>query len=205
MGLLDLYESTFDIRWIQWAVKLQERQDALFWDAENGGYFATEEGSKDILLRMKDDYDGAEPSANSIAVMNLLRLNHMLGNAQSMEKAQSALAHFSTNLSNRPSGMPQMLVALGHSLNPTRQIVFAADPDSSLLSDMKRQLNDLFIPGKVVLLADGKDGQQFLSRNLAFIQSVSRIDNKATAYVCEDYVCQRPVNTLDAFVKLLKP
>ena len=204
-GLLDLYESTFDIRWIQWAVKLQERQDALFWDDDHGGYFATEADSKDILLRMKDDYDGAEPSANSIAVMNLLRLNHMLGNAQAMEKAQSALAYFSANLNNQPSGMPQMLVALDHFLHPTRQIVFAADPASSLLSDMKRQLNDMFIPGKVVLLADGKDGQQFLSRNLEFIQSVSRIDNKATAYVCEDYVCQRPVNTLDAFVKLLKP
>jgi len=204
-GLLDLYETTFDIQWIKWATELQERQDALFWDSDHGGYFATEAESKNILLRMKDDYDGAEPSANSIAVMNLLRLNHMLGNAQTLEKAQSSLDSFSVNLSNQPSGMPQMLVAVDHFLHPTRQIVFAADPASSLLIEMKRQLNEIFIPGKVVLLADGKEGQQFLSTHLSFIQSVSRLDNKATAYICEDYVCQRPVNTLDSFVSRLRP
>ena len=98
-----------------------------------------------------------------------------------------------------------MLVAVDHFLHPTRQIVFAADPASSLLIEMKRRLNEIFIPGKVVLLADGKEGQQFLSTHLAFIQSVSRLDNKATAYICEDYVCQRPVNTLDAFVSRLRP
>ena len=156
-GILDLYETTFDIRWIEWAAELQERQDALFWDSDHGGYFATEAGSKNILLRMKDDYDGAEPSANSIAIMNLLRLNHMLGNAQTLEKAQSSLDSFSVNLSNQPSGMPQMLVAVDHFLHPTRQIVFAADHASSLLIEMKRELNEIFIPGKVVLLADGKE------------------------------------------------
>ena len=204
-GLLDLYETTFDVQWIEWAATLQERQNTLFWDAEHGGFFGTEAGTKNILLRMKDDYDGAEPSANSVSVMNLLRLGHMLGDQQSLEKAESALNYFSGNLNNQPSGMPQMLVALDHYLHPKRQIVFAADPSSSELADMIRGLHDHFIPGKVVMLADGGSGQAFLSKNLGFIQSVSRIDNKATAYVCEDYVCQRPTNELDAFVKLLKP
>jgi uncharacterized protein len=204
-GLLDLYETTFDIQWVEWAAKLQERQDALFLDTEHGGYFGTEANTSDILLRMKDDYDGAEPSANSIAVMNLLRLNHMLGDNKALEKAESALGHFSVKLNNQPSGMPQMLVALDHSLHPTRQIVFAAEPSSSELSKMKRQLHHRFIPGKVVLLADGGNGQAFLAKSLEFIQSVSRIDNKATAYVCEDYVCQRPTNDLEAFIKLLAP
>ncbi len=203
-GLLDLYETTFDIRWIQWAVELQSRQDTMFWDPKHGGYFATQAGSKNLLLRMKDDYDGAEPSANSVAVMNLLRLSHILGDETKLQKAQSALDYFSANLSKQPSGMPQMLVALDHSLHPTRQIVFAADPDSPELLEMQRELHSRFIPGKILLLADASEGQSYLSKHLDFIQSVVRIEGKPTAYVCEDYVCQRPVHTLDDFVKLLK-
>ncbi|MDA7617842.1 thioredoxin domain-containing protein [Verrucomicrobia bacterium] len=204
-GLIDLYETTFDIRWLKWAATLQARQDDHFWDAEHGGYFATRAETADILLRIKDDYDGAEPSANSISIMNLLRLHHSLGDPQFLRKAETSLQHFSTSMSDQPSGMPQMLAALSDFLHPARQVVFASDPSDAKLREMQRLLHQHFFPGKVVLLADGAQGQAFLGRHLEFIESVSRIDNQTTAYVCENYVCQRPTNVTDVFAKLLKP
>jgi uncharacterized protein YyaL (SSP411 family) len=78
-GLLDLYEAGFDVRWLQWAERLQAKMDALFWDAEHGGYFNTRTGDPAVILRLKDDYDGAEPAANSIAALNLHRLDWMIG------------------------------------------------------------------------------------------------------------------------------
>jgi len=204
-GLIDLYETDFDTRWLEWAAALQQKQDDLFWDEARGGYYATQEDAAHILLRMKDDYDGAEPSANSVALLNLLRLSHMLGVKDYQEKAETGLRSFSSSMNNQPSGMPQMLVALYDFLHPSRQIVFASDPKAPELEQMKRLLHQQFLPGKVVLLADGGAGQAFLGRHLAFIESVSRMDDQTTAYVCENYVCQRPTHDLEAFRTLLQP
>jgi uncharacterized protein YyaL (SSP411 family) len=202
-GLLDLYETTFDIQWIEWAASLQSIQDRLFWDADQGGYFATGGISNDILLRMKDDYDGAEPSANSIALMNLVRLHQVLGKADLVQKVDYGFKLFAEKMRKQPSAMPQMMVALDAHLHPFKQIVFAAGADSTGLKPMHQLVNQQFIPCKIVLLADGGKGQAFLGRHQSFMESVNPIGGRATAFVCEHFVCQQPTTELDVFANLL--
>jgi uncharacterized protein YyaL (SSP411 family) len=112
-GLLDLHETTSEASWLDWAVRLQETQDRLFWDSAAGGYFANAEGDGSVLLRLKDDNDGAEPSANSVAIRNLLRLSVLLRRDEWRTRAADTLAAFSADLDRAPTGLPMMLAAAG--------------------------------------------------------------------------------------------
>ena len=129
-GLLDLYEADFDIAWLQWALELQAKQDALFGDPAHGGYFSVTAGEPDILLRIKEDYDGAEPSPNSVSALNLLRLAQLTDKPEFRERALKTLAAFADQLTRTPTGLPQLLAALDASLAKPRQIVIAGPPDA---------------------------------------------------------------------------
>jgi uncharacterized protein len=204
-GLLDLYEASFDVQWLEWAQTLQATQDKLFYDGSSAGYYSATGNDPSILLRLKEDYDGAEPSPNSVSIMNLLRLAQITANDQFDQQARKTLAHFSESLTTQPSSAPQMLAALNFSLVKAKQIVFAAKPESKDFGTLLRSLHKSFIPNKVVLLADGGAGQAFLGKQLAFIRTVAPINNRATAFVCEDFVCQLPTAELAQFEKLIRP
>ena len=204
-GLLDLYEASFDINDLVWAFNLQKKQNELFWDNDHAGYFNTAGQDPNVLLRMKEDYDGAEPSPNSVAAMNLLRFSQMLDEKSFRETGERTLASFGDRLHQAPSAMPQMMVALDFSLTKPKQIVIAGKPDAADAHAMLRAVRERFIPNKIVLFADGGEGQAFLGKHLEFIQSVQAKDGKATAFVCENYVCQLPTTNVDIVVKLLAP
>ena len=91
-GLLDLYETSFDVQWLLWAVRLQDKQDETFWDATHSTYYATATSDPSVLFRMRDEYDGAEPSANSVAAMNLSRLSQLTDNAERKAKADKTFS-----------------------------------------------------------------------------------------------------------------
>ena len=123
-GLLDLYEASFDVEWLKLATELQETQDRMFFDEKNGGYFSTSGKDESVFLRMKDDNDGAEPAASSVAALNLLRLSQIRDEPEHGRSARAKTTDaFATTLSNFASAMPQMLVALDYSLSKPRQIV----------------------------------------------------------------------------------
>src|SRR5207302_4496721 len=107
-GLLDLYEASFDVEWLKFALELQETLDRKFYDEKNGGYFSGSGNDPSILLRMKEDNDGAEPSASSIAALNLLRLAQIRNDDSLATRARRTIAAFGTTLSRIPSAMPQM-------------------------------------------------------------------------------------------------
>jgi uncharacterized protein YyaL (SSP411 family) len=195
-GLLDLYEASFHVAQLQWALDLQKKQNELFWDAEHAGYFSTTGQDASILLRMKEDHDGAEPSPNSVATLNLLRLAEMLDQQEFRSLAEKTLAAFGPRLSQTPSTMPQMMVAFQFHLSKPKQIVIAGKPDAADTRAMLRAVHQKFIPNKILLFADGGERQDFLGRHLDFIQSVKPMDGKATAYVCENYVCQLPTTDI---------
>ena len=109
--LLDLYETTFEARDFEWAVRLAERAIELFADTENGGFFSTAGDAPDALLRLKDDYDGAEPSGNSGMAMLLLRLARMTDRADFRAAAEHTLRAFASRMEESGTGVPQMLVA----------------------------------------------------------------------------------------------
>jgi len=204
-GLLDLYEASFDINDLAWAFHLQKRQNELFWDKDQAGYFSTAGQDPNILLRLKEDYDGAEPSPNSVSALNLLRLSQMLDDKPFREMADKTFSAFGQRLQETPGALPQMLVALDFSLGEPKQIVIAGRPDAADTQAIRHAVNEQFIPNKIVLLADGGEGQAFLAKHLEFIQGVQTVGGHATTFVCENYACQLPATNLEAMVKLLAP
>ena len=202
-GLLDLYEATFDPSWIEWAMELQRRQDELFWDDEAGGYFGTTGKEAGILLRSKTDYDGAEPSPNSVAALNLMRLAHMLDRNEWRTRAERTLRAFSPQFEKSPTALPQMLAALSWWLSAPVRIIIAGNPDASDTHALLREVNRRFIPNKIVILADGGRGQTFFAGAVDWIKDVAPIGGQAAAYVCENFVCQRPVTQPDVLAQVL--
>ena len=192
-GLLDLYEASFDVEWLKFAVELQKTQDRLFFDEKNGGYFSTSGKDESVFLRMKDDNDGAEPAASSVAALNLLRLAQFRDDKQAAERARKTIDAFTTTLSHFPSAMPQMLVALDYSLSMPRQIVIAGKKDAPETKALLREVLRHFLPKTVLFLADGAEGQKYLGEKNEAIPAMSPIDGKPAAYVCENFTCKAPV------------
>ena len=203
-GLLDLYETSFDIEWLKFAMQLQETQDRLFLDEKNGGYFSTSGKDQSVFLRMKDDNDSAEPAASSVAALNLLRLSQFRDDKQMAERARKTIDAFATTLSHFPSAMPQMLVAVDYSLSKPRQIVIAGKKDSPETKALLKEVHRHFLPKTILILADGAEGQKYLGEKNEAIRAMSMIDGKPAAYVCENFTCKAPVTNPKQLAELLK-
>jgi len=202
-GLLDLYEASFEVSWLKFAVELQETQDRLFLDDNGGGYFGSAGEDSSILLRMKEDNDSAEPAASSVAALNLLRLAQIRNEETWRKRAEKTIAAFTPQISHFPSAMPQMLVALDRSLNKPRQIVVAGKRDAADTRVLLAEVHRHFLPNTIVLLADGGAEQKYLAEKLEALTGMSQLKGKPTAYVCENFACQAPVNSADALRELL--
>ncbi|HTB19153.1 MAG TPA: hypothetical protein VK708_13615, partial [Bryobacteraceae bacterium] len=190
-ALLDLYEADFDARHIETAMQLAAKMRELFEDQSEGAFFSTAAGDNNLVLRMKDDYDGAEPSGNSVALVDLLKLAHFTDRAGYREAAERALQALGSKIVQQAVAVPQMLVGLDYYLGPRREVVIAGPPESFL-----RAVRARFMPTSVTLLADA-----------AFFPAASSmrmLDGQATAYVCENYACQLPTNQLAKFNELLQ-
>ncbi|PYL71156.1 MAG: thioredoxin domain-containing protein [Verrucomicrobia bacterium] len=192
-GLLDLYEASFDVEWVRFANELQETQDRLFFDEKNGGFFSTSGKDESVFLRMKDDNDGAEPAASSVAALNLLRLSQIRNEQSMSDRAKKTIGAFATTLSHFPSAMPQLLVALDYSLSKPRQIVIAGKKDAPETKALVNEVHRHFLPMTILLLADGGEGQKDLGEKNEAVRSMSPVEGKSAAYVCENFTCKAPV------------
>jgi uncharacterized protein YyaL (SSP411 family) len=201
-GLLDLYEASFDTGWLRFAIELQETQDKLFFDPERGGYFSGAGSDPSILLRLKEDNDSAEPAASSVAALNLLRLAQIRNDAGSYERAEKTIDAFAPQIGHFASAMPQMLVALDLTLGEPRQIVIAGDRDSAATRALISEVHRHFVPNKVLLLADGGEGQRYLEEKLESLRGMKPIHGKSAAYVCENFTCKAPVTDAKALAGL---
>ncbi len=203
-GLLDLYEASFDVESLQFAIQLQEIQDRLFFDEKNGGYFSNSGRDKNVFVRMKDDNDGAEPAASSIAALNLLRLSQIYDDPKIAERAKKTIDAFATILLQFPSGMPQMLVAVENSLGKPRQIVIAGRKDSPETKALLKEVHRHFLPNTIVILADANAGQKYLGERNEAVRAMSLVEGKPAAYVCENFTCKAPVTDPKQLSDLLK-
>ena len=203
-GLLDLYETSLDGRWLMLAIELTQTQIRLFWDPKEGGFYNTDGKDPSILIRIKEDYDGAEPSPNSIGVLNLLRLSQMNDNKVWREMAEKSIRVFERRLLQSPQGMPQMMVAVDFRLDKPMQILIAGDRASADTQALVGEVHKRFIPNKIMVLADGGKAQQQLAEGLDILKSLRRIDGKATAYICQNYVCNLPSNEAAVVARLLQ-
>jgi uncharacterized protein len=203
-GLLDLYEASFDVEYLKFAIQLQETQDRLFFDEKNGGYFSNSGRDKSVFVRMKDDNDGAEPAASSVAALNLLRLSQIYDDSKLAEHAKKTIDAFATILSQFPSGMPQMLVAVENSLGKPRQIVIAGNKGSPETKVLLKEVHRHFLPNTIVILADASEGQKYLGEGNEAIRAMSLVEGKPAAYVCENFTCKAPVTDVKRLSDLLK-
>jgi uncharacterized protein YyaL (SSP411 family) len=203
-GLLDLYQAGFDVHWVKWAVALQEKQNQLFADADEGGYFDTSSSDPSLLSRTREAYDGAEPSPNATAAMNLLRLAQFTDRAAWRDQAQKGIFAFAARLQSDPESLPALASALDFRLAQTKQILIAGDPSSQDTRDLLRQVNTRFLPNKILLLADGGAGQKQLAVWLPFVAGAHRVKQRATAYVCQNYICKLPTSDPQVMALLLE-
>ena len=202
-GLLDLYEASFDTARIEWALKLQQREDELFRDATDGSYFSASGADSNVLLRMKEADDMAEPSPNSTTALNLLRIGYMLDQREARQRGEQILTAFAKQLESAPSSMPQMLVALSWSRAKPKQIVIAGERDDAATKAMLGEVHRHFLPHRILILADGGAGQKFFAERVEFMKSVTPTNNQTTAYVCENFVCQLPTTDVKTLAQLL--
>jgi uncharacterized protein YyaL (SSP411 family) len=202
-GLLDLYEASFDVDWLKFAIELQQTQNQLFFDEKNGGYFSSSGRDKSVFVRMKDDNDGAEPAGSSITALNLLRLSQIYDDAKMADRAKKTIDAFATILLQFPSGMPQMLVAVENSLGKPRQIVIAGKKDSPGTKALLKEVHRHFLPNTIVILADGGEGQKYLGEKNEAIRAMSLVERKPAVYVCENFTCKAPVTDPKALRDLL--
>jgi uncharacterized protein len=191
-GLLDLYEANFQIRWLTWAAALQEKQGALFWDAQRDGYFDEANSDSSLPARTRESYDGAEPAPNSVAAMNLLRFAQFTDRAEWLEKARETLAAFGARLGSDPEEVPALASALDFLLAKKRQVLIAGNPGAEDTHVMLAIVHQRYLPNKILLFADGGSGQKRLAAWLPFVAGAHPIGGKATAYVCENYICKLP-------------
>ncbi|GFG29853.1 hypothetical protein Cfor_04110 [Coptotermes formosanus] len=202
-GLLDLYEACFDPYWLEWAEVLQDQQDRLFWDDDGAGYFTSPAGDTSILMRLKEDQDGAEPSGNSVAASNLLRLNAFLDRAELRDKAARLFTAFQTRLTRVPVALPEMTSALMFYHDSPTQIFVTGPADAQDTRALLAVVQDRLIPGRVLALADGRD-DSVLYRRSEVIRRMKPIGGSAAAYVCRHQTCSVPITSPQELDNLLK-
>jgi len=202
-GLLDLYEASFDVDWLDWSVRLTQRMVDIFHDSERGGFFDTSGKDSSILIRTKESYDGAEPAGNSVAVAVLLRLADMTDNEHWRSMAAEALTTASHFLNQQPSVMPQMVVALDMMQNKPKQIILVGGRNEGGTARFLSTVHQRLLPGRMLMLVEGEGPDVPIARFLPFAGKLSRVAGKPTAYVCEDYVCRLPTNDPVVLEKLL--
>ncbi len=202
-GFLTLYEATFDEAWLAEARKLTDRMIDLFWDAEGRGFFLTARDAEALISRPKEIYDGAVPSGNSFAALDLLLLSRYSMETRYEKFASDTLAAFAAELSSEPSGHPQMLIALDFAVGPSSEIVLAGDEKDTMLQTMMGEVRRPFIPNKIVLLHRTGTRGEALAAVAPFVKDKGMTGGKATAYVCRNHTCALPVTTAAEVRKLL--
>ena len=205
-GFLELYEAALEAAYLKEAIRLNDQMLAHFWDDSGGGLFMTADDSEKLLIRSKDIYDGALPSGNSVATLNLLRLGHMTGRQEYLAKAEVIGRAFAGSANQYPAGHTQLMVALQYALNPNYEVVIVGRPGAEDTQAMLAALRKPFVPGKVILLrpADKKAAADII-RLAPYTEFMTARDGRATAYVCTNFVCKLPTTDISQMLANLRP
>jgi uncharacterized protein YyaL (SSP411 family) len=202
-GLVELYEAVFAVKYLRVAVELTEDMLRHFWDGDTGGLYLTPEDGESLLVRKKEIHDGAIPSGNSVAMLNLLRLGRMTATPDWEEKAAAVGRAFSQSVKQSPSAHSQLMVALNFGVGPSYEVVIAGNAQAEDTSTMVKALRTRFLPNKVVLLNPDEQDSPEMSQLAAFTRNQTSIEGKATAYVCLNYNCKSPTTDVNKMLELL--
>ncbi len=200
-GLLELYETSFNLKYLKSAIDLNNTLLDHFWDSENGGLYFTPDDGEDILVRKKEIYDSAVPSGNSMQMLNLLKLSKITENEELRHKAVEIEKTFSQDVVRTPSAHTQLMVAIDFKLGPSYEIVIAGTPDSDDTDIMLNAIRTNYIPNKTVALRPPDD-----EASIKIIDSFKfkkQENGRATAHICLENACKAPTTDLDTMLRFL--
>jgi uncharacterized protein YyaL (SSP411 family) len=197
-GLLELFQADGDPRWLRWARTLQRVQDELFWDGVEGGWFSTTGRDASVLVRMKEEYDGAEPSASAVGAWNLLTLAHLTGDHTYQERATQVFATFGERLRSLGRALPFMSAALSMAHARPEQIVVVGPAELAATEVLWRAANTPYRPfANMIRITPGAQQEQ-LSDQMPWIGSMSMLNDAPAAYVCRNFTCDAPTTSPQA-------
>jgi uncharacterized protein YyaL (SSP411 family) len=203
-GLLELYEATFDVSHLREALDLTDLLLTHFRDREGGAFYLSPDYGETLLVRAKEAHDGAVPSGNSVAMMNLLRLGRMTGRSELEEHAAGIATAFSGLAARSPSAFTALLAAVAFVEGPSYEIVVVGEQGTPDTDAMLGAIGRKFLPNAVVLFRQaGREGDE-LPDLAPFVRDLGSIDGKATAYVCRGQQCDLPTTDVGKMLRLLE-
>ena len=192
-GLIELYQASGEIRYLTEAKRLANLMIDEFWDEENGGFFFTASDHEELIVRNKDYYDNATPSGNSVAADVLLKLSKFFADEKYERFAATVLRLVATQISRYPQGFGRALSSLEFHLNPAKEIVIIGQEGNELA----KAVGQTYVPNAVILRSNDPEAESGI---IPLFKDRHSTDGKPTAYVCENFVCQRPVTELKEFL-----
>ncbi|MFW9950482.1 MAG: thioredoxin domain-containing protein [Candidatus Thorarchaeota archaeon] len=204
-GLLNLYESTFEIDFLKKAIGLNKILIDEFWDYQIGGFFFTSKGAEDLLTRQKEVYDGAIPSGNSVAMLNLMRLYQLTGDDDYEKKAEILSKVFSENVKATPSANTFLMIAVDYAVGPSYSLVVSGDTGTIETTSMIRAFKSHFLPNKSFIFRPTDKDAPPIDELSNFVQFFDKYEGKATAYVCINKTCKAPTNNIQKALEYLQP
>ncbi|MFA6371131.1 MAG: thioredoxin domain-containing protein, partial [Methanothrix sp.] len=197
-GLLDLYETVFDVKYLKAALELNRVTMRHFWDKDQGGFFFSADDAENLPLRRKEFYDGAIPSGNSIAMHNLLRLMHLSGQAELEDRAWDLAKSFAAAAGDQSLGHTMLLCSLDYALGPASEITLLGSLQDAVIIEMLQAIRSRYLPNKSTVLVCEEEIREIAP----FTKNLVQVDGKTTAYVCTDHVCSLPTTSPEKTMKL---
>lgn len=202
-GLLALFEATGELRWLEDARSLAEIMNEEFWDEEDGGYFYTGRSHEELIVRSKDFLDNATPSGNSVAAEVLLRLAVLTGNEDYSRKAVTIFRLLGGQMTRYPSAFGRLFAALDFYLSSPKEIAIIGPRGDAATQALIREVWKGYVPNKIVVQAEANDTAA--AEAVPLLRGRLQTGGVPTAYVCEHYTCQQPVNTAAELAQQLAP
>jgi hypothetical protein len=203
-GLLELYEATFNVSHLERAIELTGQMIDLFWDEENGGFYFNGKDAEQLISRPKEVYDGALPSGNSVALLNLMRLARLTVDEKLTEIAEKQVKAFSGSIVEYPWGYTHFLMGVDFMLGPIREIVIAGKAEDDETEAMLQAARHAFMPNALLVFhPEGEAGYE-IEKLVPFLKEQQPVDGKTAAYICKNYACQAPVTDVQQFIEMLR-
>ena len=201
-GLIELFQATGQVEWLDWALELTAVETELFYDERDGGWFSTTGQDASVLLRLKEDYDGAEPAAASVTVGNLIVLGRLVADTALVDRARRTLERYGPEIGRAVRVMPLMVsnIVLWHT--PDTEIVVAGNAGEAATIALERVLARHYLPASVVVPLRSGEARNALARRLPWLAAMDARAG-AAAYVCHNFTCRTPVTDPEALEKEL--
>ena len=203
-GLMELYEATFEARFLKRALEFTEDMLKHYWDDRSGGLFFTPDDGEPLIVRKKEIYDGAIPSGNSVALQNFLRLARMTGRSDLEEKAEKLISAFSEQIKQMPSGYTQFLVSVDFGIGPSSEVVLVGVPGAEDTMEMLQALKKRYAPNQVILFRSSDEKFPEIDTLVGFAKDYVSLNGKATAYVCRQSACKSPTTSVTEMLDMVE-